>query len=75
MRIFRQFLCTALIGTLIATGASAQQLYVGAAKRETTPKQEWLPLPDKGAYNGDGGRGLAGWGWSKPTIKLCPGAP
>lgn len=45
MRIFRQFLCTALIGTLIATGASAQQLYVGAAKRETTPKQEWLPLP------------------------------
>jgi hypothetical protein len=27
------------------SGARAEQLYVGAAKRETTPKQEWLPLP------------------------------
>lgn len=31
---------------VVATqNASAQQLHVGAAKRETTPRQEWLPLP------------------------------
>jgi hypothetical protein len=34
----------ACVVSLFVTPVAAEQLYVGAAKRDTTPKAEWLPL-------------------------------
>ena len=45
MRKLRLALIAALVAVVAIPAATAQQLHVGAAKRETTPKQEWLPLP------------------------------
>jgi len=37
-------LVTGMMCAIAISDAMAEQLYVGAAKRETTPKMEWLPL-------------------------------
>lgn len=44
MKMIRGLVFALLIAVFAAPAAMAQQLYVGAAKRETTPKAEWLPL-------------------------------
>jgi len=45
MNRIQAILLAGVVSVLAMPGAIAEQLYVGAAKRETTPKQEWLPLP------------------------------
>lgn len=45
MNKVRSTLLAIAIAVITVPGAVAQQLYVGAAKRETTPEQAWLPLP------------------------------
>lgn len=45
MSSFRLFALACLACVAAAPAVMAEQLYVGAAKRETTPRQEWLPLP------------------------------
>ena len=44
MKIAMGLLLACLCLPLTMNDAAAQQLYVGAAKRDTTPELEWLPL-------------------------------
>jgi len=45
MNKIKGILLVGVISVITVSSAMAQQIYVGAAKQETTPRQEWLPLP------------------------------